>query len=217
MNFQELMQRMVVLDQPISEEKKADKDYDKDGEVESEKDEVMGSRMAAAKKAGKMDEADEPPRDSTTSAMGSAEKEKELDEAFIQECGMPMPGGMMGDRQPDSVSMNVSINASGGGGIRDLMGILRSIESGGDDGAVAIVDEPPVERGIEMDEFKNEPDEMYGDVDSVINQPGTGDLNKPKQMYKHSYRQGDNPMTIHVHEQLVDRLGKLYQTIKESK
>jgi hypothetical protein len=36
--------------------KKADKDYDGDGEVESEKDEVWGSRMAAAKKSGKMDE-----------------------------------------------------------------------------------------------------------------------------------------------------------------
>jgi hypothetical protein len=39
-----------------SDSPKADKDYDGDGEIESEKDEVWGSRMAAAKKAGKMDE-----------------------------------------------------------------------------------------------------------------------------------------------------------------
>ena len=36
--------------------KKAKKDWDKDGKVESEKDEVWGSRFRAAKKAGKMEE-----------------------------------------------------------------------------------------------------------------------------------------------------------------
>lgn len=36
--------------------KKADKDYDKDGKVESPKDEVWGSRMRAAKMAGKLKE-----------------------------------------------------------------------------------------------------------------------------------------------------------------
>lgn len=40
------------------EEKKAKKDYDGDGKVESGKDEVWGSRMKAAKKAGKMDSCD---------------------------------------------------------------------------------------------------------------------------------------------------------------
>jgi len=38
-------------------EKKADKDYDGDGKVESGKDEYLGSRIAAAKKAGKLKEA----------------------------------------------------------------------------------------------------------------------------------------------------------------
>jgi hypothetical protein len=37
--------------------KKADKDYDGDGKVESGKDEYLGSRIAAAKKAGKLKEA----------------------------------------------------------------------------------------------------------------------------------------------------------------
>jgi hypothetical protein len=36
--------------------KKAKKDWDKDGKIESDKDEVWGSRFAAAKKAGKMEE-----------------------------------------------------------------------------------------------------------------------------------------------------------------
>jgi len=41
----------------FSEAKKAKKDWDKDGKIESDKDEVWGSRFAAAKKAGKMEEA----------------------------------------------------------------------------------------------------------------------------------------------------------------
>ena len=41
----------------LTEGKKlADKDYDKDGKIESPKDEVWGSRFRAAKKAGKMEE-----------------------------------------------------------------------------------------------------------------------------------------------------------------
>jgi len=42
----------------LSEKKSpmAKKDWDKDGKIESEKDEVIGSRIRAAKKAGKMDE-----------------------------------------------------------------------------------------------------------------------------------------------------------------
>ena len=40
----------------MKEAEKADKDYDKDGKIESPKDEVWGSRFRAAKKAGKMEE-----------------------------------------------------------------------------------------------------------------------------------------------------------------
>lgn len=41
--------------------KLADKDYDKDGKIETSKDEVMGSRMRAAKMAGKMKDDDKTP------------------------------------------------------------------------------------------------------------------------------------------------------------
>jgi hypothetical protein len=173
----------------------------------------------------KLNEMDTPPHDSTESPLSSVTDEENLkhkvkgDEKELEECGMPMPMPMgdMAPKQQDSVNMNVSINASGSGGIKDLMNILRNIEHGeeGPDQGV-IIDKPEFSREIEMDEFANEPDEMYADVDDVANRQGS-DLHKSKQMYKHSYRQGDNPMTIHVHEQLVQRLGKLYQTIKESK
>lgn len=45
-----------------AEVKKAKKDYDKDGKIESPKDEVWGSRMSAAKKSGKMNEESEQER-----------------------------------------------------------------------------------------------------------------------------------------------------------
>jgi len=41
----------------VDEAKKADKDYDQDGKIESGKDEYLGSRIRAAKKAGKLKEA----------------------------------------------------------------------------------------------------------------------------------------------------------------
>jgi hypothetical protein len=41
---------------PVKEASKAKKDYDKDGKIESGKDEYLGSKIAAAKKAGKMEE-----------------------------------------------------------------------------------------------------------------------------------------------------------------
>jgi hypothetical protein len=44
----------------------------------------------------------------------------------VESCGSPM--GSSPTPQPDTVSMNVSMNGSGAGGIRDLMAILKNIE-----------------------------------------------------------------------------------------
>lgn len=58
-----------------AKEKKANKDYDGDGEVESEKDEVWGSRMKAAKKATKEGfDADSKVGDTFKTAKGTATK-----------------------------------------------------------------------------------------------------------------------------------------------
>jgi hypothetical protein len=67
---------------------KADKDYDGDGKVESSKDEYQGSRIAAAKKAGKMSEGSKPDfldidgDGDKKEPMKKAAKEKEIDEGF---------------------------------------------------------------------------------------------------------------------------------------
>ena len=64
-----------------------------------------------------------------------SDKLKRIDEGVetqVQECGeMPgMMGGMpsMTPPQQDTVSMNVSMNAQGAGGIRDLMNVLKDIQ-----------------------------------------------------------------------------------------
>jgi len=62
-----------------------------------------------------------------------AQKIRRIDEGAVVECGDMMPGAMMAPHAPmpqqDTVSMNVSMNATGKGGIRDLMNVLQNIES----------------------------------------------------------------------------------------
>jgi hypothetical protein len=52
----DILKMTELNESAIKKAKKADKDYDGDGKIESPKDEVWGSRMKAAKKAGKMEE-----------------------------------------------------------------------------------------------------------------------------------------------------------------
>lgn len=59
-------------------------------------------------------------------------------DASVGECGMMPPMGAMSSSAPppqqDTVSMNVSMNAQGAGGIRDLMNVLKDIQDGPDHG-----------------------------------------------------------------------------------
>ena len=61
-----------------------------------------------------------------------AQKIRRIDEGAVAECGDMMGGHMPMPPPPpqqDTVSMNVSMNATGKGGIRDLMNVLQNIES----------------------------------------------------------------------------------------
>ena len=129
-----------------------------------------------------------------------------------------MPGDMASiPKQSDSVSMNVSLNASGSGGIKDLMGILKGIEQGHtdtdhpshdtDSGKDVIIggDDFPFD-----EEFANAPEEAYAPVDAVI--PSGDDLHgqgseAPK------VNGGGNPMQ----ETLMNQLSRLYTEVKEGK
>ena len=71
-------------------------------------------------------------------------KLRAIDESSVTECGDMMPTPMIAHapQQSDSVTMNVSMNGSGAGGIKDLMSILRNIEQSAEhdtDGDVDVV------------------------------------------------------------------------------
>jgi len=162
MNFQELMQKMVELDQPVTEVSAAD-----------------------------------------------------VEEA----CGLPppsmgmTPGMDMPPKQQDNVNMNVSLNAAGTGGIKDLMAILKGIEEKeempnfGDADADVVIKK--MGQGLE-DDYANEPDETYRDVGAVT-QTG-GDLHS-KGIEKPAVAGGGNPMSL---ESLKQKLQAHYSQVKES-
>lgn len=162
----------------------------------------------------------------------SNEQPEDLDESIVDECGGMGPPPL--PPQQDSVTMNVSMNGSGKGGIRDLIDVLRSLEDtvGGDDdsGEIDIDIDHDDEGGSELfpkklsgkdnliddelegdvEEWANSPDEVYGSVGDVTR--SGNDIHRSKDMFKRS-QPGDNPMAV---ETLRNRLDKLYQTIKES-
>lgn len=216
MNFQELMARMAELDKPVQEADKADKDYDGDGEVESPKDEVWGSRAKAAAKSGKPfeEEVDE------TFEQGIEEIADEVDE-----CG-DMMGPMsssMPPKQSDNVSMNLSMNGSGSGGIRDLMNILRNLDKGdGDADHIHHGNDDPIIKvlgkkepmlgdasGGGFDNSTTEPNTLTAPIHAAI--PSGDDLHKSKDSFSDKPYRGDNPMAV---EGIKNRLSSLYEEIK---
>lgn len=149
-----------------------------------------------------------------------------LDETNVEECGMPgmanMPSGMMGTpKQSDSVTMNVSMNGSGAGGIRDLMSILKNIEhtDGGHDVPASDFEVPhgDDEIVVGMEEVSDgdfgsattEPRPEVADIDAVT---GTGnDLHSKGSRGRGGVSiSGSNGLA----EALSLRLDSLYQEIK---
>ncbi len=214
MNFKELMARMAELDKPVQESDKASNDYDGDGEVESGKDEYMGSRDKAIKKAmGKED--DEAKESIDQLAM---EVQQEVDECGMSPMSMSSPMGM--NKQQDNVSMNVSMNGSGSGGIRDLMNILRNLEDGPpddhgdhDDGLDMKIGQPALimkKDPVLGDEFANSPDPITKQQGAFPQDTGN-DMHRPKGSYP-ATAGGDNPMAL---ENIVSRLDRLYKEVRE--
>jgi len=133
-------------------------------------------------------------------------------ESAVSECGgMPMMGGMdMGaPKQQDNVTMNVSINGSGAGGIKDMLNILRGIEDNGEEVAVAIDggDMGDLENAFD-EEYANSPQEQTAPVDAVL---PTGDDLHGQGAEAPKVNGGGNPMQ----ETLKLQLDRLYTEIKE--
>lgn len=189
MNFQELMQRIAELDTPVIED--------------PNEGNLFTGNLAKARADGK-DQAD-------LDGDGDMEKVREDD---IEECGMDPMSSM---KQQDNVNMNVSMSGSGAGGIRDLLDILKNIDdaNSGDDlgDLISNMDSKPEKMaviGSEMpvDEYANEPDEVYGSVGDVT--PTGNDIHS-KGIEAPKVNGGGNPMTM---ETLISRLDALYQEVK---
>lgn len=199
MNFNELMQRMRDLDQPIAEE--------------PNEGNAFSGALDAARDAGQ----DEFEVDG---------KEYKVKEDDVEECGMSPMGSMSAMKQQDNVNMNVSMNGSGAGGIRDLLDILKNLDNGGDDGADLgdLIDkmEPPMSGPREKDVIVGDSvDAGFSDATTAPNvqtkdteymtKDISGGFGTQQSMHPHGYQNGDNPLAM---EQLVSRLDSLYQEIK---
>jgi hypothetical protein len=214
MNFTELYQRIRSIDEGAPSEPTAPggviKTKNADGTV-SYKPKVPGERLSSTL-----------PASQAAKTTDTADKDKA--KSVNEECG-DMPVGMMGmsshQGQQDSVTMNISMNGSGAGGIRDLMSILRNIESsdnadvhshdvsklfGGDDIEVAFDEEMDGGFGSAT----THPNTATAGIDAVT---ATGNDLASKGIEAPKVNGGGNPM----HETVKHRLYTLYNEIKEAK
>ena len=142
-------------------------------------------------------------------------KMKQIDEGTVEECGMaPMPPR---DSQQDSVNMNVTMSGSGKGGIRDLLAVLKDIETGpatGSDDAVIIGGDDIASVQSELDDsYNNEPNEEIAGIDAVT--PTGNDIHS-KGDEAEKVNGGGNPWRqTEVKEELVQRLAQHYQEVKD--
>ena len=137
--------------------------------------------------------------------------------ADVEECGdmmsLPMPTE---HGQSDSVTMSVSMNGSGDGGIRDLMNILKGIENvgepHGDHDATDVVFGGEMEP--EMEEFSNS---MAGaSTQAYFPQSAVTDIGSNDGRGDHEAEKvngGGNPYN-QVSEELVGKLQELYNQFK---
>jgi hypothetical protein len=134
------------------------------------------------------------------------------DEVITGECGDMMPTRMSAPAQQDSVTMNISMNGNGAGGIRDLMDILRNLDGDVDsDATVTTIGEPELVVGMEEEEFEGGfKDATTKPGETMLPHPDSGeDLHREKDEYP-KVNGGGNPMR----ENLVTKLQSMYLEIK---
>jgi len=146
------------------------------------------------------------PADNPDNPWQLPEPTKESGDMLASECG-GMMSPMSSPKQSDSVTMNVSMNGSGAGGIKDLIGILRNIENG-DSGK----DSKDVLVGLDATEtFANEPNTSVAGIDAA--HPKGDDISSHGGNEVDAVAGGGNPYT-NVDESLVSRLADLYNEVK---
>jgi hypothetical protein len=149
-------------------------------------------------------------------------KLRAIDESSVAECGDMMPMMSHAPQQQDSVTMNVSMNGSGPGGIKDLMSILRNIEQSAEhdhDHEEPMIAQPHSMDG-DVDIVLGTADEGYGNsapggsdahtygIDSVTRKGD--DMHSKGDVKRLRVNGGENPLQ----EGLVEKLSQMYEEIK---
>jgi len=212
MNSNDLMARMRELDQPAVEAAPV---------VTDECGEMPPSPM------GNMGKPDAPPPSMSVNlnAQGLDNIEELLSLIKAVNPGMDKPAAPMGGMP--HIEIEPMDKPEGGmpklGGLGDLdkgpLKMLPDMDADNDEKVGG--EEGPEEKGEEDKE-----DEAFGnsvpgsepevkDVSAAI--PDGNDLNKPKQMVKHSYRQGDNPMAMEGEELRASIRAELLRRLEEAK
>ena len=161
------------------------------------------------------------------------------DEPPTEECGMPVEVNPMNPKQQDNVTMNVSMNGSGAGGISDLMKILRNIEQSDNldphqhDVSKMFAQpghaEPLVGQEEDMEETIGDDKEDWGNSVSGASGHHThgvkavtfsgDDMNSKGDISPLARAPGSNSLRHpnQVSEELVSRLTQMYEAIKEDR
>jgi hypothetical protein len=156
------MRRIAGL--PVIEskaDKKADDDYDNDGKIESGKDEYLGSKIRAARDAGKLGEGKMCKKCDCDPC--------ECDKEKVDECSSPMGNSMMGQEHDGQMNITTNMNSDGnksvtitadGDAASDLMQMLKlagmqggDVHSQQEPAGVMVVstgDEDEVEENLEI-------------------------------------------------------------------
>jgi len=208
-NFMSLYKQIRAIDEGATPEPTAPggviKTKNADGTI-SYKPKVPGERLSGTF-----------PATGSGAKVSTDVKEKEQQN---ETCGdmmaLPMSMGHEHSGQEDSVTMSVSMNGSGDGGIRDLMNILKGIENVGephaDHDAMDVVFGGEMEP--EMEEFANS---MAGaSKQAYFPQSAVTDIGSNDGRGDHEVRKangGGNPYT-QVSEELVGKLQELYSQFK---
>jgi len=197
------------------EEKPDFLDVDKDDDKEEPMKKAIGDKWKPAKTSNAFTQTAPYPSFKKKNPVSNKKEE-------LEECGMPPMGGMVGTEEAESgMSINTSMDTktgrktvtvtADGEAAEELASMLRMAGMGGAQSQPqqkhidVVIGRPG---GQEVDEeYANEPNVQNGSTRAIMQQGN--DLNKPKSMYKHNYRGGDNPMSMKE-----DKLFKLYDAMK---
>jgi len=193
------------------ESPKADKDYDQDGEVESEKDEVIGSR----RKAAGLDE--------STSFDGGDSSDFNISTNMSSDGDKNVTVTATGEHAATLLQMLRIAGLGGSDAAQALQQPQAEPEMG--DAEVVVIGEPEEvmdEEGIEVDhpaqEPANAPHEKYGTIKNITTQGD--DMNREKSQDPATANKAANPMTnaqgvLKAVAQLESKLAEEYESIKK--